>query len=255
MTLGETKGIILFTKDYKEKDKLVKIYTEAFGKMMFFVRGANKKNNPLASAILPYTEATYIGDFKNEGLSFLNAGKNIVPLRNIQEDIFIHAYATYLLNLVDAAIEDRIYDPFLYLFVHQALGLLNKGKDPEIITNIFEIQILNRFGVSIDWTGCSVCRKTTGKFDYSSSYSGLLCEQHWHLDNRRYHADSRGIHFLRLFSAISFEKIQEINLSKEVKQSIRQIIDALYEEYIGIQLKSKKFIDKMSAWETIFKAP
>ncbi|MDU3711921.1 MAG: DNA repair protein RecO, partial [Enterococcus faecalis] len=52
MALGETKGIILFTKDFKEKDKLVKIFTESYGKLMFFVKGAHRKNNPLLPAIL-----------------------------------------------------------------------------------------------------------------------------------------------------------------------------------------------------------
>ena len=31
MALGETKGIILFTKDFKEKDKLVKILQNPMG--------------------------------------------------------------------------------------------------------------------------------------------------------------------------------------------------------------------------------
>lgn len=255
MVLGETQGIILFTRDYKERDKLVKIYTESFGKLMFFVRGANKKNNPLSSAILPFTKATYIGEFKTEGLSFLNAGKNIESFRKIQEDIFIHAYATYLLNLVDAAIEDRVYDPFLYGFTSQALNLLNQEKDPEIITNIFETQLLNRFGVTIDWSCCAVCKKDQGKFDYSSAYNGLLCEQHWALDHRRYHADPKGIHFIRLFSSISLKDIQSIEVSEATKQAIRNILDELYEEYVGIRLKSKHFIDQMKSWENTLKNP
>lgn len=255
MVLGETQGIILFTRDYKEKDKLVKIYTESFGKLMFFVRGAHKKNNPLSSAILPFTRATYIGEFKMEGLSFLNAGKNIEPFRKIQEDIFIHAYATYLLNLVDAAIEDRVYDSYLYSFISQALDLLNQEKDPEIITNIFETQLLNRFGITIDWSCCAVCQKNHGKFDYSSSYSGLLCEEHWSLDDKRYHADPKGIHFIRLFSSISFENIQSIEVSILTKQAIRIILDELYEEYVGIRLKSKRFIDQMKSWENMLKKP
>lgn len=75
MALGETKGIILFTKDFKEKDKLVKIFTESYGKLMFFVKGAHRKNNPLLPAILPFTEAVYIGNFREEGLSFSIAAK------------------------------------------------------------------------------------------------------------------------------------------------------------------------------------
>lgn len=36
--VGETKGIILFSRDYKEKDKLIKIFTESAGKVMFLQR-------------------------------------------------------------------------------------------------------------------------------------------------------------------------------------------------------------------------
>ena len=50
------------------------------------------------------------------------------------------------------------------------------------------------------------CGETQGKFDYSSKYSGVLCEKHWHLDEQRYHADPRAIHFIRLFAQVSYEK-------------------------------------------------
>ncbi|GGC82514.1 DNA repair protein RecO [Enterococcus wangshanyuanii] len=255
MTLGETKGMILFTKDYKEKDKLVKIFTESFGKLMFFVKGAHRKNNPITPAILPFTEATYIGDFREEGLSFLNGSKEVTHFRKIQEDIFINAYATYILNLVDAAIEDRVYDPNLYHFTFQALTLLNDEKDAEIITNIFEIQLLNRFGITPEWSHCAICQETRGKFDYSSKYSGVLCERHWQLDEHRYHADPRAVHFVRLFAAISYDKVQDINVKAETKTAIRQMIDELYDEYVGIHLKSKKFIDQMKSWEDTLRIP
>ena len=127
MALGETKGIILFTKDFKEKDKLVKIFTESYGKLMFCER-CTSKNNPLLPAILPFTEAVYIGNFREEGLSFLNSSKEVQPFRNIQQDIFINAYGTYILNLVDAAIEDQHYDPNLFQFTHMALSALNEQK-------------------------------------------------------------------------------------------------------------------------------
>ena len=64
MNLVETKGILLFTRDHKEKDKLVKIFTESAGKQMFYVKGAHRKNNPLTPALLSYTEATYIGNVR-----------------------------------------------------------------------------------------------------------------------------------------------------------------------------------------------
>lgn len=253
---SESKGLILFARNHREKDKLVKIFTEKHGKMMFFVKNANRPNNTITTAILPFTEAVYVGEFRNEGLSFLNDSKEVTSFTHIQQDIFISAYATYILNLVDAAIEDVTYDPALYGFTHQALTYLNEGLDPEIITNIFEIQLLARFGFAFQWQHCTVCGETQGKFDFSSQYSGVLCERHWHLDDRRrYHADPRAIHFIRLFSSVSLDQIQRIELKEETKAAIRQTIDLLYEEFVGIHLKSKKFIDEMKNWETTMKLP
>lgn len=253
MGIVESKGIILFAKNHKEKDKLVKIFTESAGKQMFYVRGIHRKNNPLRAAVLPYTIGTYIGAFNATGLSFLNAAKHVEPLQKIQQDIFLAGYATYLLNLADAAIEDRVYDPHLYHFLNQALCLINDGQDVEIITNIFEIQIMQRFGVQLHFSDCVVCHRATGKFDFSSAYSGVLCEQHMALDPKRYHADPKAIHFLRLFHQLSYDQIQSITLQPETKQSIRQVLDALYEEYVGIQLKSKTFIDQMQTWQGVLK--
>lgn len=251
--IAESKGIVLFTKDYKEKDKLVKIFTESAGKLMFFVKGAHRKNNPLTPAIMPYTQAVYLGKFNQEGLSFLNAVKDIQPFLKIQQDIFAAAYATYLLALTDAAIEDRVYDPNLFTFLQQALNLLDEGKDLEIITNIFEIQILQRFGVLFNWDQCQICGRTQGKFDFSPKYHGLLCERHFFEDKNRYQADPIAIHFIRQFSQISYQNIQSISLKEETKKQIQKVIDQLYEEYVGIHLKSKKFIEQMNEWGNVLK--
>ncbi len=249
----EINAIVLFTKNYREKDRLVKLFTESRGKKMFFVKGANRKNNPLTAAIQPYTKANFIADIKDEGLSFLNNVKEIQPFEEIQKDIFISAYATYILNLVDAAIEDNYYDPHLFGFTNEALDLLNRKSDAEIITNIFEIQLLNRFGIQLNWQKCAVCEQTSGKFDFSYNYNGVLCEAHYHLDERRSHFDPNVVYFIRLFSSIRYDQINAINLRQEVKDSIRVAIDELYGEYVGIQLKSKKFIDEMKNWENLLK--
>lgn len=255
MAFAETKGIILFSRDHKEKDKLVKIFTESAGKQMFFVKGAHRRNNPLTPALMNFTEAVYFGDLRSEGLSFLNGAKEIHSFRKIQEDIFLAGYATYLLNLVDAAIEDQTYDPNLFKFTEIALQKIDEGADAEIITNIFEVQLLQRFWIAPVWDHCVICGKTSGKFDYSSTYSGVLCENHWHLDAHRYHADPRAIHFIRMFAGITYEKIQSIQLKPSTKQAIRQVIDQLYEEYVGIHLKSKKFIDDMPKWAGMLEEP
>lgn len=59
-------GIIMYRKDYQERDLLVKMLTLEHGKKMFFVRGAKKRGFKLTGDILPFTYGHYVGDIREE---------------------------------------------------------------------------------------------------------------------------------------------------------------------------------------------
>ncbi|MEG0267245.1 MAG: DNA repair protein RecO [Carnobacterium sp.] len=246
--LQETEGIVISIRNYRESDRLVKIFTSRLGKRMFFIKGSRKSNSNLKAAILPFTMATYITDIKDTGLGFIRDAKDLTHLNQLHTDIFLNAYATYILSLADVAIEDGIPDSTLFHKVKQLLLEIDNGTDPEILVNIFEVQILPYFGVEPEWRGCRVCGKTTGVFDYSGSYGGLLCQHHWGLDKHRYHASQRAIYFLRLFSIVSMDHLGTIKVKDETKKEIRVVLDMIYDESVGITLKSKRFIDQMYQW-------
>ena len=42
-------------------------------------------------------------------------------------------------------------------------------------------------------------------------------------------------------------------MKPELKRQLRKVIDQIYEEYIGIHLKPKKFIDSLGDWGEILK--
>ncbi|GEL66274.1 DNA repair protein RecO [Marinilactibacillus psychrotolerans] len=253
--LEEVEGIVISVRKHRERDFLVKLFTDRYGKMMFFVRGTKNPNNKLNRAIQPFSHGTYIADIRDQGLSFLRDAKDIAPYSQVQLDIFKNAYATYACGLADAALEDRIPDFNLFIQLKEGLNLMDELDDPEIILNILEIRFLRYFGVMPELRGCVICGKTEGAFDYSSKFHGLLCPKHYFEDERRYHASPKAIHFIRLFSVISFDKIGSISMSDQTKKDIRYVIDMLYEELVGLKLKSKRFIDHMHEWDGILKRP
>lgn len=253
--LEEVEGIVLSVRKHRERDYLVKIFTDRYGKLMFFVRGTKNPNNKLKRAIQPFSHGTYIADIREQGLSFLKDAKDIAPYSQVQLNIFKNAYATYACGLADAALEDRIPDFSLFTQLKEGLSLMDEREDPEIILNIFEIRFLRYFGVMPELRGCVICGRTEGAFDYSSKYHGLLCPNHYFEDERRFHANPKAIHFIRLFSVLSFDKIGTISVSEETKKDIRKVIDMLYEELVGLKLKSKRFIDHMHEWDGVLKRP
>lgn len=245
--IEEFQGIVLYRKDYRERDLLVKILTDRFGKKMFLVKGGKRPKNRLASAILPFTYGTYVGDIRS-GLSFINTAKETHHFWQISQDIVLNAYASYILGLIDKAFEDEAPLDYWFEKVDQALKLIDAGFDPQAITQIIEVQLLRVFGVQPNLESCVICQHTDRPFDYSEAYGGLLCAQHWHLDPNRFHASQRVIYFLRLFSAVDLFKINSIKIKPATKAELKKIIDQIYQDTVGVYVKSKKFLDEMSHW-------
>lgn len=247
----ETKGLVLYNRNFREDDKLVKIFTEQAGKRMFFVKHASKSK--LIAGIQPLTVADYSLKLNEEGLGYIDDVHQIKTFKRIHEDIFTLSYASYIVSLADACMQDGIADAGLFAFLERTLDLMESGLDAEVLTNIFEIQLLGRFGVSLNFHECAFCHRVGLPFDYSYRYSGVLCPQHLHEDPRRSHIDPNVLYLLDQFQSISFSDLETISIKAEMKQKLRIFIDQLYEEYVGIHLKSKKFIDDLDKWAHIMK--
>ena len=84
-------------------------------------------------------------------------------------------------------------------------------------------------------------------------YSGVLCPEHYDQDERRAHWHPNVLYLLDQFQAVRFSELETISLQADMKVALRQAIDQLYEEYVGIHLKAKKFIDSLSDWGAIMK--
>ncbi|MGT2933924.1 DNA repair protein RecO [Streptococcus catagoni] len=251
MKTKESLGIVLYNRNYRENDKLVKIFTEQAGKRMFFVKQAGKSK--LASVIQPLTSADFIFRLNDSGLSYIEDYNGVQFYKAINQDIFMLSHASYVIALADAAISDNQADPQLFAFLKKTLDLMEEGLDYEILTNIFEIQILERFGIEINFHECAFCHRVGLPFDFSHQYTGVLCPQHLSEDRHRNHIDPNVIYLLDKFQTIHFDELKTISLKKEMKDKLRHFIDEIYEDYVGIHLKSKKFLDDLSSWGTIMK--
>ena len=243
------RGIIMFRRDYRERDLLVKILTDKIGPAMFFVKGAKKRGFRLAADILPFTHGEYIGSLTDNGLSFINTASDTSQYRSIASDISKNAYATYILALVDSAFQDGQGIGGWFNQVAAALDLINSGLDEQVIANVIETQLLVRFGVAPTWDRCVICGRDDLPLDFSEQYGGMLCRNHWHLDERRLHLDQRTVYYLQRFSTLNLQKLNSIKINSTTNRRLQFVLDSLYDNEVGLNLKSKKFIRQMGQWE------
>lgn len=67
------------------------------------------------------------------------------------------------------------------------------------------------------------------------------------------HIIPKAVHLVRLYSVINLETIGEISIKKNTQEEIKRLIDHMYDQLVGLKLKSKKFIDDLYKWEDFMK--
>ena len=110
-----SQGLVLYNRNFREDDKLVKIFTEQAGKRMFFVKHAGQSK--LASVIQPLVLARFLLRINDDGLSYIEDYHEVMTFPKINSDLFVMAYASYVAALADASIQDHQPDPALFAFL------------------------------------------------------------------------------------------------------------------------------------------
>src|SRR5690606_16662825 len=144
--INKLEGIVIRTTDYGESNKIITLFTREAGKIAGMARGAKKPSSRLAGVSQLFTYGYFLIQ-GNRGLGTIQQGEMISSYRSIREDIFKTAYASYILELIDKGTGENESNPFLFELLSQTLQYINEDFDADIVTNIFEMKMLNVLGL------------------------------------------------------------------------------------------------------------
>jgi DNA repair protein RecO (recombination protein O) len=242
--LQKCEGIVIRSTDYGETNKIVTLYTREWGKIGVMARGAKKPNSRLSSITQLFTHGYFLVQ-RGTGLGNVQQGETITSLRSIGEDIFLTAYASYIVELTDKCTEEKKPNPFHFELLFQTLNYLNEGYDPDVLMNIYEMKMLNVMGLYPVLNQCSVCGSTDGHFSFSIREGGFICHRCLSKDPYHFKLSPAAVKLLRVFYFFDLSRLGNISIKDETKAELKQIITSYYEEYSGLHLKTKKFLNSM----------
>ncbi len=243
--LQKVEGIVIRTTDYGEANKILTLYTRELGKIGVMARGAKRPKSRLSSISQLFTHGHYVFQ-KTSGLGVLNQGEIVKSFRDLRADIFLTAYAAYIVELLDKLTEQHEINPYLYELLFQTLQYIDEGLDYEILTRIFEVKMLRVAGVGLHVDGCVHCGATEGEFSFSIKEGGFLCHRCWHVDERTLKINANTAKLLRLFYHFDMNRLGSISVKQETKEQLKTVLEAYYEEYSGLHLKSKRFLQQLA---------
>jgi DNA repair protein RecO (recombination protein O) len=248
--LQKCEGIVIRSTAYGESNKVVTLYTRELGKVGVMARGAKKPNSRLSAITQLFTHGYFLVQI-GSGLGSLQQGEMISSLRSIREDIFLTAYSSYIVELTDKSTEDRKTNPYLFELLYQTLHYINEGYDPDVLMNIYELKILNVLGLYPTLNQCSVCGHTDGHFAFSIREGGILCHRCLNKDPYHLKLSPAAVKLLRIFYYFDLSRLGTISIKEETKAELRKVIWTYYDEYSGLHLKSKKFLNSIKQFRQL----
>ena len=239
--IKKIEGIVISEVDYKESSKIINILTKEYGVIGLIARGTKQVKNKLSGVTTKLTYGYFHVRYKENGLSTLIEVDIINNFKNIRKDINLMSYSLYLLELAD-----RVYkhdnDDGIYNRLIASLEKIDEGYDYKIITNIFELQMLDFLGIRPVIDECVNCGSKVDIVTISSYRGGYLCKNCSH---NEVITSLKTVKLLRMFFYVDIAKISKLDVSLEVKKELSQFINDYYDRYSGIYLKSREFLQNL----------
>lgn len=243
--LYRVQGIVIRSMDYGEGNKIVTVLTNTHGKAGIIVRGAKKLRSRYGSLAQLFT----LGEFgffrKGTGLGTLSHGEIIDSHHKLREQLDLAAYASYAAELVDRAFQEEEAGSYLYEQLLACLSHLEQGKDPQIVTHLFEMKVLEAAGYAPETEQCVHCGQTEGRFALSYRLGGLLCHRCYAVDPSRLPTQESFNKLLRLLRRLDMRRLGSIQVKDETRRELKEGMRLLMDTHLGLKLKSRAFLDQL----------
>lgn len=239
--IEEIEGIVISERDFSETSKIINVLTKDRGIIGVMCKGAKTLKSPLRSVTGKLVYGNFNLYYKKDKLSTLISVDVIDGFKNIKKDIERISYASFLLELAEQVMKQS-YNTRVYQILIQALTKINEGFDPLVITNIVELKYLDYLGVMPIIDACSKCGSKNSIATLSSIKGGYVCNKC--LTNEKI-VNDKTIKLIRMFYYVDISKISKMNISDISKLEINSFLDEYYDNYTGLYLKSKLFINNL----------
>ncbi|GAB6990654.1 DNA repair protein RecO [Paenibacillus pini] len=249
--LYRVEGIVIRSMDYGEGNKIITLCTENAGKVGVLVRGAKKVKSRHAALTQLFTVGEYVFFRNGTGLGTLNSGEINQSHHLLREELFKAAYASYACELLDRVLHDEETGNFWFQQLHACLQALEEDKDPAIIIHLYEMKILQAAGYGPELYSCISCGRELAdeSFFISPMLGGILCRSCKHLDPPAMSITPRSLKLLRLFTQLDLRRLGQIDVKDETKKELKSIMRAFMDMQLGLNLKSRSFLDQMEKYE------
>ena len=239
MKIESVEGIILSETNYSESSKILNIYTKEHGQIGVMSKGCRNMKSKLRGVSRKFLHGTMHIYYKENGLSTLIGVDVINSFSKILMDLEKISYASLILDLTTQVIKQTDNEEIFDL-LKDTLIKIEEGLNPQALTNILELKLLNYLGVAPSIDCCTHCGNEKQIVTISSEDGGYICKNCY---TNQLLVSDKTIKMIRLYYYVDIKNITKLDVSKEVNYEINRFLDDYYDRFTGLYMKSKDFLN------------
>ncbi|KAF0198122.1 MAG: DNA repair protein RecO (recombination protein O) [Bacillota bacterium] len=173
--MGQFKGegIVLRSMNLGEWDKLLTVFTQGQGRLKIVAKGARKIQSRYASLTQLFCNIRFTV-YQGKSVHTFSQVELIEGFRPLREDLGRMAYGIYMLEMIDATLEEgQSHDDILSLLI-ACLHILSHTDHLELLLAFYELRLLSRLGWGLSLESCPVCGGKMGA-KFSIQNLGFPC--------------------------------------------------------------------------------
>lgn len=244
--LYRTRALIMRRHDLGETDRILTLFTQAYGKKRVVAKGVRKPQNRKAGHVELFSEVDILIS-RGRTLDVVSQVEMIqafVPLRTNLERT---TYALHLLELVDAFTEDDDALSSLYTLLLHGLQWLERTEKLKLTSSYFELQLLSEVGYQPQLFQCVICGdevKPQAQF-FSIADGGVVCPNCAERVLRTRKLSLNTLKVLRHMIRSPYRVVAELTLKPRVQAELNSLLRATLTYHLEKRLKSAAFLDRL----------
>jgi len=236
------EGIVILSREYKDADKSLVIFTKDRGRLSFVAKGARKLNSKNRSS----TDLLVYGEYqlsKGKAYYILNQGQVIKGFMNIRKDLLKTSVAmtiTVFLNdvLVDNMLQKEVFELLLWTFAR-----LGTTKDPKFLLRYFLIKSILYLGHQPNLNSCNICRKKSGNYFFQFSEGNLICES---CTKEGFFIEADLIKIYKILETDSFNQLKDFDVTKSLLEKFDYFLEKLIEHITDKKFTGFDYLKKLT---------
>jgi DNA repair protein RecO (recombination protein O) len=237
------EGVVLRHSNWGEADRLLWIYTPAYGKIRAVAKGVRKIRSRKAGHLEPFTRVRLLMA-KTRDLPIITQAESMDGYWNLREDLLKVGYAAYVVELLDRFTFDEDENRNLYRLLTETLRRLDSEVEPVLVVRYYEIRLLDLVGYRPQLSQCASCKNEIIAQDqfFSSNQGGVLCPDCGITSADAVPVSMTALKYMRHFQRSSFEQTIQARLTQEINAEIEKLMQDYIIYTLERGLKTPTFI-------------